>query len=124
MPLASVSSGPFVRLLSLCQRAPFTADDAVRSAVRDVLRFGGYKPTGRGKPASEYLLRAATEGALGPINASVDACNAVSLHSGLPISVVDLDRSSPALRIEIAPAGTRYVFNQAGQEMDLGGLVA
>lgn len=110
-------------LLSPGAKAPLHADDAVRAAVRDLLRHGGYKPTGRGKPASEYLVRAAADGALGPINAAVDACNAVSLHSGLPISVVDLDRAQPPLRIDIAPAGARYVFNASGQEIDLGGLL-
>lgn len=102
--------------------APMTADDAVRAAVRDLLRQGGYKPTGRGKPASEYLLRAAGEGKLQPINPAVDVCNVVSLHSGLPISVVDLDRAAPPFRIALAPAGARYVFNASGQEIDLAGL--
>jgi DNA/RNA-binding domain of Phe-tRNA-synthetase-like protein len=103
--------------------APCASSDAIRGAVRDLLRHGGYKPTGRGKPASEYLIRAAGEGALGPINAAVDACNAVSLHSGLPISVVDLDRASPLLTLAIAPAGSSYVFNASGQTIDVGGLL-
>ena len=103
--------------------APFASDDAVRAAVRDLLRHGGYKPTGRGKPASEYLIRAVADGALGSINAAVDACNAVSLHSGLPISVVDLGKSTEPLSIAIAPAGTSYVFNASGQTIDVGGLV-
>ena len=71
---------------------PLQSSDEVRAAVRDLLREGGYKPTGRGKPASEYLIRATAEGALASINAAVDACNVVSLHSGLPISVIDIDR--------------------------------
>lgn len=103
--------------------APLQRDETVRGAVRDLLRVGGYKPTGRGKPASEYLVRAATEGALGPINAAVDACNAVSLHSGLPISVVDLDRAREPFRIGVAPEGASYVFNASGQEIDLAGLL-
>jgi DNA/RNA-binding domain of Phe-tRNA-synthetase-like protein len=103
--------------------APLQRDEAVRSAVRDLLRHTGYKPTGRGKPASEFLVRAATEGALGSINAAVDVCNAVSLHSGFPISVVDLDRARAPFRIAVAPAGASYVFNASGQEIDLGGLL-
>ena len=98
-------------------------DESVRGAVRDLLRHGGYKPTGRGKPASEYLVRAASDGALGSINAAVDACNVVSLHSGLPISVVDLDRAMAPFRIGIASEGTAYVFNASGQEIDVGGLL-
>jgi DNA/RNA-binding domain of Phe-tRNA-synthetase-like protein len=99
------------------------ADDHVRAAIRDLLRHGGYKPTGRGKPASEYLVRAASEGTLRPINIAVDAGNAVSLHSGIPLSVVDLDRARPPLSIAIAPAGASYVFNAAGQTIDVEGLL-
>lgn len=116
-------SSKLAGLLSLEAAAPLRSDDSVRAAVRDLLRHGGYKPTGRGKPASEYLIRAASEGALSPINAAVDACNAVSLHSGLPISVVDLDRARPPFRVAIAPEGARYVFNASGQEIDVAGLL-
>ena len=103
--------------------APLRRSEDVRTAVRDLLRHGGYKPTGRGKPASEYLVRAATEGVLGAINLAVDACNAVSLHSGLPISVVDLDRARAPFRIGGAPEGASYAFNASGQEIDLAGLL-
>lgn len=102
---------------------PLSADDAVRAAVRDLLRHGGFKPTGRSKPASEYLIRAVSEGALASINLAVDACNVASLHSGLPISVVDLDRAKEPFSIAIAPQGTSYVFNASGQVIDLSGLV-
>ena len=109
-------------LLAAGATAPLASDDAVRAAVRDVLRKFGYKPTGRGKPASEYLIRAVGEGALASINLAVDACNAVSLHSGLPISVVDLGRAKPPLRVAVAGAGDEYVFNAAGQVIDVEGL--
>ncbi|HEU4630449.1 MAG TPA: phenylalanine--tRNA ligase beta subunit-related protein [Gemmatimonadaceae bacterium] len=124
-PLGELATPPAVlAALDADAAAPLRRDEGVRAAIRDLLRHGGYKPTGRGKPASEYLVRAATEGALGPINPAVDACNVVSLHSGLPISVVDLDRAvGPAFRIGIAPAGASYVFNASGQEIDLGGLL-
>lgn len=123
-PISELPSPEWLRsLLALDAPAPLKSDDAVRSAVRDLLRHGGYKPTGRGKPASEYLIKAATEGGLNSINAAVDACNVASLHSGLPISVVDLDRVKSPLRIGIAPEGARYVFNASGQEIDLAGLL-
>ena len=123
-PLGQVATPARIReSLSLTANAPLTADDAVRGHIRDLLRHGGYKPTGRGKPSSEYLLRAVGEGALGAINVVVDACNVVSLHSGLPISVIDLDRATRPLRIGIAPTGTKYVFNASGQEIDVGGLL-
>lgn len=112
-----------VKKLALEAEAPLRSDEAVRAAVRDLLRHGGFKPTGRSKPASEYLIRAVGEGALGSINLAVDACNVVSLHSGLPISVVDLDLAREPLSVSIAPAGTSYVFNASGQVIDLGGLL-
>jgi DNA/RNA-binding domain of Phe-tRNA-synthetase-like protein len=123
-PLGDLATPPaLIGALRLEASAPLQRDEAVRGAVRDLLRHGGYKPTGRGKPASEYLVRAATEGTLGSINAAVDACNVVSLHSGLPISVVDLDRATAPFRIGIADEGTSYVFNASGQEIDVAGLL-
>ncbi len=111
------------RLLSLSANAPFKPDEEIRSAARDLLRHGGYKPTGRGKPASEYLVRAASDGSLKSINAAVDACNVASLHSGLPMSVVDLDRAKDPFKVAIAPEGASYVFNASGQTIDLSGLL-
>lgn len=103
--------------------APFRTDEVVRAAVRDLLRSAGFKPTGRSKPASEYLARAAYETGLRSVNAAVDACNAVSLHSGLPISVIDLDLAAPPFHIAVADDDERYVFNASGQEIDVGGLL-
>jgi DNA/RNA-binding domain of Phe-tRNA-synthetase-like protein len=123
-PLDAMPSPPEVQaLLSLDAEAPVRSDDGVREAVRQLLRHGGFKPTGRSKPASEYLLKAVREGLLSSINVAVDVCNAVSLHSGLPISVVDLDRARAPFRVAIAPAGSSYVFNASGQTIDLGGLL-
>lgn len=128
MPLGELEPPAALRALLALEppegAVPLTRDEGVRAAVRDMLRVGGYKPTGRGKPASEYLVRAASEGALGSINVAVDACNVVSLHSGFPISVVDLARARPPFRIAIAPAGASYVFNASGQTIDLGGLLS
>ncbi|MFN0059497.1 MAG: phenylalanine--tRNA ligase beta subunit-related protein [Planctomycetota bacterium] len=104
-------------------QAPVARSEALRVAVRELLRAGGYKPTGRGKPSSEYLLRAASDGTLGSINLAVDACNIVSLHCGLPISVVDFDRATPPFRIDIAPPNTSYEFNSSGQEIAVEGLL-
>ena len=123
-PLGEMPSPPELQsLLAAGAPAPLHSDDAVREAVRQLLRHGGFKPTGRSKPASEYLIRAVGEGALSSINLAVDACNVVSLHSGLPISVVDLDRARGPFRIGVAPPGSSYVFNASGQTIDLGGLL-
>jgi DNA/RNA-binding domain of Phe-tRNA-synthetase-like protein len=124
VPIGELASPPsLIDALRLDAPAPLQRDEAVRSAVRDLLRHGGYKPTGRGKPASEYLVRAAMEDALGSINAAVDACNVVSLHSGLPISVVDVELATPPFRVGIAAEGMSYVFNASGQEIDVAGLL-
>ncbi len=123
-PLGKLPRDGYRDLLAPGARAPVQGAEEGPGAIRDLLlRHGGYKPTGRGKPASEYLVRAAAEGKLGPINAAVDVGNAVSLHSGLPISVVDVDRWRAPVRVDIAPPGARYVFNSAGQEIDLQGLL-
>jgi DNA/RNA-binding domain of Phe-tRNA-synthetase-like protein len=110
-------------MLALDAEAPFASHDSIRSAVRDLLRQGGFKPTGRSKPASEYLIKAAGQGSLSNINPAVDICNLVSLHSGLPISVIDFDLSTPPLHVAIAPQGSTYIFNPSGQTMDLSGLL-
>ncbi len=102
---------------------PLSSDDAVREAVRGMLRHGGFKPTGRSKPASEYLIKAVADQRLAPINLAVDACNIVSLRSGLPISVIDLERGQAPFRVSIATAGTNYVFNASGQVIDVEGLL-
>lgn len=112
-----------IELLRADASTPLQRSEELRAAVRDMLRHGGYKPTGRGKPASEYLVRAAEESGIRSINAAVDACNVVSLHSGFPISAVDADLAKPPFRIAIAPRGEKYVFNPAGQEIDVAGLV-
>jgi DNA/RNA-binding domain of Phe-tRNA-synthetase-like protein len=117
------ASAAIAALLEHGASAPLISSDTVRTAVRDLLRAGGFKPAGRSKPASEYLHAAAAEERFPRINAAVDACNAASLHSGLPISLVDLDKAIGALRIAIAPAGTSYVFNPSGQVIDASGLL-
>ena len=110
-------------LLDLEADVPIHRDEALRMRVRDMLRHWGHKPAGRGKPASEYLLRAVDRGELGSINLAVDVCNVVSLHSGFPIALADLDRAHPPFRVAPGPADGRYVFNASGQEMSLRGLI-
>ena len=123
-PLAELPSPEWlVDLLRIEAETPLERGEEQRKEARNLLRHGGYKPTGRGKPASEYLVRAAEEGSLGSINLAVDLCNVVSLHSGLPISVVDSDLVVPPLRTALAGDGASYVFNASGQEIRLDGLL-
>lgn len=124
-PLAELPSPAWlVDLLRPDAEAPLGIGDGVRAAVRDLLRQNGYRPTGRGKPSAEYLAAAAAAGRLASINAVVDAGNAVSLHTGLPISVVDLDRCRPPLQVGVPPPGSSYVFNHSGQTIDVAGLLS
>ena len=124
-PLGDVESPKqWASWLALDAEVPLQRSEAVRTKVRELLRHGGFKPSGRSKPASEYLVGAVKRDGLGLINAAVDACNVVSLHSGFPIGVIDLDRAAGSkLHIGIAPEGATYVFNASGQEMRLTGLL-
>ncbi|MBN1946813.1 MAG: hypothetical protein JW797_14155 [Bradymonadales bacterium] len=123
-PLGEIPSPPWLgELLRIETPSPLLPSDEVRAAIRNLLRHGGFKPTGRSKPASEYLMGAAQKGTLAPINPAVDACNAVSLHSGLPISVIDLERTHPPLRVALGGSTDEYVFNAAAQVIDVEGLI-
>ena len=99
------------------------SSDEVRTSIRGLLRQSGFKPTGRNKPASEYLVKAATNGKLHSINLAVDACNVVSLQSGLPISVVDTRHLTQPLTVGVASEKSEYVFNPSGQVLCLAGLL-
>lgn len=95
----------------------------IKESVRNLLKSGGFKPSGRNKPASEYLAQAAREGRFPVINNLVDINNFVSLSSGLPISLLDADEVGSKLLLRFGREGERYVFNSAGQEIDLQGLI-
>jgi DNA/RNA-binding domain of Phe-tRNA-synthetase-like protein len=100
------------------------AEEALRKASRDMLRNGRYKPTGRGKPASEYLMRAASQGDFPRLSGPVDANNLVSLLHCVPISVWDLDLAgTERFEFRLGAEEERYVFNPSGQELDLRDLV-
>jgi len=95
----------------------------LKAAVRDMLRSPHFKPTGRNKPAGEYLVQAAKEDRFPFINNLVDVNNYVSLHSGLPISLLDLEVISENIVLRHGEEGEKYVFNEAGQEIELNGLI-
>jgi DNA/RNA-binding domain of Phe-tRNA-synthetase-like protein len=111
--------------LVVARRQPLDpADERRRQAARDMLRNGRYKPTGRGKPASEYLLREAQGDAFPLINGPVDANNLVSLRYLLPISVWDPDLAQcDRFAFRLGGEGESYIFNQAGQALDLRDLI-
>ena len=54
VPLGQLAVSDEVRsLFSLSIEAPMRTDTAVKTAIRDLLRHGGFSPSGRSKPASE-----------------------------------------------------------------------
>lgn len=111
-------------VLAEAERAGVTfVSEEIRSRVRNMLRFGKYRPSGRGKPASEFLLRAAVERAFPLINGPVDVNNAISLESGFPGSLFDGEVSGRSLLLRRGRAGEAYVFNPSGQTIDLEDLL-
>ncbi len=95
-----------------------------KKEIRQLLRTGGYKPSGRNKPAQEYLLRSATiHNGLPVINNAVDLLNCISLQSGIPISLVALNRIGSNIIFRFGKTGESYVFNAGGQELDVKGLL-
>ena len=99
-------------------------DEHLKSSIRDMLRFGKYKPTGRGKPACEYLFKAAKNQKFPKINNLVDSLNLVSLSHQLPISVIDTDLAeSSKFQIRRGKIDETYIFNAGGQVIGLTDLL-
>ncbi len=92
-------------------------------AVRKMLRFGKYKPSGRSKPSSEYLLGAALHGEFPLVNGPVDGNNAISLEWGYPASIFDAELCGATLLLRRGVAGESYIFNPSGQSIDLQDLL-
>ncbi len=94
-----------------------------RSSVRALLRSGGFKPSGRSKPAQEYLLRCLSEESFPRVNRAVDCLNIVSVRSGFPISLLKKDCFADGATIRFGKPGESYVFNSVGHELELSGLI-
>lgn len=97
--------------------------EARREAVRGLLRKGGFKPSGRSKPAQEYLARCLDESKFPRVNPAVDCLNAVSARIGLPISMLDRDAFGEKIVIRLGQPEEKYVFNSVGQELELENLI-
>lgn len=96
----------------------------VKASVRKMLRHGAYHPSGRGKPASEYLLSAAVKTDFPLINNLVDIINLVSLRYLLPVSLVDVERAGTHdFLLRRGREGESYVFNASGQVLSLRDLL-
>jgi DNA/RNA-binding domain of Phe-tRNA-synthetase-like protein len=98
----------------------YAIPEQARVAVRQVLKSGGFSPTGRNRPAQELLLNDLQErGGFHHINNVVDVNNVFSLETLLPISIFDAAKLSAPIIMRIATEGEGYVFNQSGQYMDV-----
>ncbi len=125
-PPAPTEAMPEV-LGDLLRRAQSIGEEFVptemRQRVRKILRYGTYKPSGRSKPASEFLLRVALDGSFPLVNGPVDVNNIVSFESGLPGSIFDADLSGRHLLLRRGAPGESYVFNPSGQSINLQDLL-
>jgi len=95
----------------------------LRACIRTLLKKGGFKATGRNKPASEYLAQAAREDRFPFLSNLVDINNYLSLLSGLPISLLDLDAVGSSIVLRLGRPGESFVFNASGQDIDVEGLI-
>ena len=94
--------------------------DSVQKGVRSLLKAYGFHPSGRNRPASEFLIKdLQMRGEFRAINNVVDINNHLSLVSHLPMSVLDLERTGRHLCLRVGMEGESYLFNREGQELAL-----
>ena len=104
---------------------PFTAQnyvypDKMQKGVRSLLKTWGFHPSGRSRPASEYLFKdLQNRGNFNYINNIVDINNHISLMTNLPISVFDTAKSGYDLCLRVGGDDEEYVFNKEGQILSL-----
>lgn len=104
---------------------PFTSPDYIYSdkmqkGVRSLLKTWGFHPSGRSRPASEFLFKdLQNRGCFNFINNIVDINNHISLMTNLPISVFDTAKSGNELCLRVGADDEEYVFNREGQILSL-----
>jgi DNA/RNA-binding domain of Phe-tRNA-synthetase-like protein len=94
--------------------------DQMQKGIRGLLKGFGFHPSGRNRPASEYLfkdLRNRKE--FNHINNVVDINNHISLKYHLPISALDLNKAGYHLCLRLGMENEKYVFNAEGQILSL-----
>jgi len=137
LPGSPATTAPSAFLADLLARVRASGEAFLKperkAAVRNMLRHGKYKPAGRAKPSSEYLLAAALEGdalegeapmgGFPLVNGPVDANNAASLAWGYPASIFDVAKCGRDLLLRWGQPGESYVFNLSGQVIDLEDLL-
>jgi DNA/RNA-binding domain of Phe-tRNA-synthetase-like protein len=100
--------------------ADYAIPEARRVAVRQLLKSGGFSPTGRNRPSHELLINDMKErGEFHHINNVVDVNNVVSLEALLPVSIFDAAKLARPVLVRHGREGESYVFNQSGQVLDV-----
>jgi len=103
----------------------FTSPDSIypdhmQKGIRSLLKTFGFHPSGRSRPASEFLFKdLQNRGSFNFINNVVDINNHLSLVSHLPISTFDLDKSGYDLCLRVGFDDESYIFNREGQNLSL-----
>jgi DNA/RNA-binding domain of Phe-tRNA-synthetase-like protein len=102
----------------------FQYPDHIRKGIRSLLKTFGFHPSGRSRPASEFLVKdLINRKEFNSINNIVDINNHLSLKSHLPISVLDLDKTGTDLCIRTGLPDEKYIFNKEGQLLSLKNLI-
>jgi len=102
----------------------FVFPDHLQKGIRSLLKAYGFHPSGRNRPASEFLVKdIQLRGVFNSINNAVDINNHLSLISHLPISILDLEKTGNKIRIRLGREKETYVFNREGQELSLKNLL-
>ncbi|OFZ47735.1 MAG: hypothetical protein A2381_07015 [Bdellovibrionales bacterium RIFOXYB1_FULL_37_110] len=99
-------------------------DEKIKHGIRNLLRNGVYSPSGRVKPASEFLINAyLTSGQFQSINPMVDLNNYISMSSNLPVSIFDFNKINGPVELRLGLPTESYVFNNAGHDIKLRDLI-
>lgn len=102
----------------------FSYPDQIQKGIRSLLKAYGFHPSGRNRPASEFMVKdVQNRGRFNSINNVVDVNNHLSLITHLPISIFDLDKTGDHLGIRVGSEGENYKFNAEGQELSLKNLL-
>ncbi len=102
----------------------FQYPDHIRKGIRSLLKTFGFHPSGRSRPASEFLVKdLINRKQFNSINNIVDINNHLSLKSHLPISVLDQDKTGIELCIRTGLPDENYIFNREGQLLTLRNLI-
>lgn len=118
-------SSPQYREQINCEVSKFISTDCIypdhmQKGIRSLLKIFGFHPSGRSRPASEFLFKdLQNRGSFNFINNVVDINNHLSLLSHLPISTFDLDKSGYDLCLRVGFDDESYVFNREGQLLAL-----